>query len=399
MLKRIQIAVLVSMSIWGFGSVAYAADTCPGQNGKQYPDNLACEIVVANRGNTSNLKGLPTTVASQLGQLPLASAVSGSGLTLNKSLGVFTASQDSLGTILTQRGETMGKHALMASFTYQHFGFGSIDGIGLKSVPTVVTWGSPTPTAYTQGTSNIDLSINQYTVLAAYGLTSKVDVALILPFSNVNLRTRSSLAYYANGALSSTQNYDFPGSATGIGDVTANVKASVFKGEKLKVAVGGEVRFPSGDAANYLGTGAYGFKPYIVLSGHGRLTPNVNIGYQWNGNSILNGGNNLPSSFLYSGGADYRVTSKFTLVGEFLGQCVINGPRLSSTTVTIPGAPSTRNNSLNLYNASYAMNNLGGGFKAQPFKHLVVNASVLFKLDDAGLRSKILPLAGASYRF
>ncbi len=45
------------------------------------------------------------------------------------------------------------------------------------------------------------------------------------------------------------------------------------------------------------------------------------------------------------------------------------------------------------------MNNLGGGFKLNPFKHLFVDVSALFALDSPGLRSTVIHLVGVSYRF
>ena len=42
---------------------------------------------------------------------------------------------------------------------------------------------------------------------------------------------------------------------------------------------------------------------------------------------------------------------------------------------------------------------IGMGFKANPFKGLLISGSVLFKLDDGGLRSTVVPLGGISYRF
>jgi hypothetical protein len=409
MLKRIHVAaVLVSMSILQLASVA-TAQLCPGQDGKLAPTNLACEFFVATRATTTynqTAVAVGETIASQLGQLPLASAISGSGLTLNKSLGVFTATEDSLGAILNQRGETLGKNKRLISFTYQHFGFGAVDGIRLKNFPITQLYASSSSAAgdtYITGSSAIDLAIDQYTILLAYGLTKRVDVAVIIPLSKVTLSTRSNYSYFQAGSYLSPSTYNFPGSASGLGDVAVNLKANVYGGERFKIAVGSEFRFKTGDEGNYLGTGAYGVKPYVVFSRRGRLTPNLNIGYQWNGDSILSNNQNLPHSLLYSAGVDYRLTHKFTLVGEFVGRQVRNAPRLARTTqpviYTSPETGTTLLPSVSTYNDSYCMDNIGGGFKANPFKNFYVNASVLVKLDDAGLRSKIIPLAGASYRF
>jgi hypothetical protein len=49
--------------------------------------------------------------------------------------------------------------------------------------------------------------------------------------------------------------------------------------------------------------------------------------------------------------------------------------------------------------SSYAIDNAGGGVKIKMWRNLLITASVLFQLDDAGLRAKTVPLAGVSYRF
>lgn len=385
---------------------------CPGFNPNNNT-NLACEIATATRtsGKGSTLGSLSPTLAAQLSQLPIATAVSGSGLTFSRALGVFVASNDSLGTILTQRGDTVGKHRLFVSFNYQRFGFGSIDGIRLKNLPTVNAIAFPGfGRSFTQAETRIDLRVDQFTALATFGLTDKIDVSVIVPFSRVALSTLSAVHQYnvgVDGSLLSdfplTPSY-LPGSAKGIGDITANVKTNLYKGEQASVAVGGEIRLPTGEEENYLGTGAVGIKPYFIYSRRGRLTQNINVGYQWNGSSALftdpttGEKQRLPSSLMYSGGVDFRVVKQFTLTGEYLGQMVFDGPRLRLTNVSIPGSADPFK-TVETFTGSYLMNNLGAGFKVNPFKGLLISASALIKLDSAGLRSKVVPLLGASYRF
>lgn len=386
---------------------------CPGFNHANNT-NLACEIPTAIRSglaSQNSLSSVTPTFATQLSQLPTATVISGTGLSFSKSLGVFTASPDSLGTILTQRGETLGRHKFFLSFAYQRFRFGNIDGLNLKDIPSVLclTCG--------QGAANssvvdiiqrtrIDLSVNQFTATGSFGLAKHLDITLLVPFSQVILKTgavpgTSALAVFAQAPIS-VPGLFFAGSATGINDVSAGLKANIMDGEHTKIAVGGDVRFPTGDATNFLGTGAYGLKPYIVISRSGRITPNINLGYQWNGSSVLsvnpNTGSkqNLPSSFLYSGGVDFRALTRLTLTAEFLGQAVINGPRLAPTTAITPAGsfPSVANQV-----TTYGMNNLGVGFKFSPHQGWLITGNTLFALDEGGLRSKVVPLVGISYRF
>ena len=410
MLKGARI-ILVLIVIFGVAATLQAQ--CPGYRPPPNNTNLACEIATASRSTSSDattLSSISATLATQLSQLPIAAAAAGTGITIGAT-GLPTVSTDSLGTILTQRGRTIGRHQLLVSFNFQRFGFESVDGISLHSLPVVVQYFPPPASnnVFLQDTSNISFRVDQYTAMATFGLTRRVDVSVIVPFSKVYLATttRAVLHSFAvSGGVPSSPSSTpvvpdplyLPGTAGGIGDVRVAVKANILGAEgKTSMAVGGEVRFPSGDAVNYLGTGAYGIKPYLVISRRGRLTPNVNIGYQWNGSSVLNFNDNLPASFLYSGGVDFRVNRQFTLTGEFLGQYVIDAPRLTLQTISIPliGDRTT----VKAFKGSYAMDNAGFGFKVTPFKNLVFSASALIKLDDAGLRSKVVPLFGAAYRF
>ncbi len=409
--------ILVIISVCAIAVTAQAQ--CPGYNPNNNT-NLACETVTALRGTGADPGALAavgtvlaTAIGSQLSQLPIAAAASGSGITIGAS-GLPTVSTDSLGTILTQRGKTIGKHRFLFSFNFQRFVFYTEDGIPLKNLPVVVNFfpcaTQPCPTStnnvYLQDTSRISFRIDQFTALGTFGLTDRIDVTFILPFSKVDLNTLTNAQLHSISYTTSTASTTpivpdlyLPGSATGIGDVRANVKANVLNNErKSALAVGAEVRFPTGDERNFLGTGAYGFKPYVAYSRRGRVTPNINLAYQWNGSSILDFGRNLPASFIYSGGADLRVNNILTLNGEFLGQYILDAPRMIAYTVNIPFIGPRQ--SVIRRNESFVSQNVAFGFKLNPLKNLVFTASAMAKLDDNGLRQRtVVPLFGAAYRF
>jgi len=414
--KTRPIAWVLGLCITAAAALAQAPP-CPGFNPLNNV-NLACEIPTAVRFSTSaghTLGLLSSTLVAQLSQLPLTTAFSEAGLIGNRTGLIFTptggiaASTESLGTILTQRGETIGRHKFLVSFNFQHLGFDSVDGISLKHLNTVdqVNFSSGT-TVFRQASNRIDLTVNQFTAGGTFGITSKFDVSLLLPFAKVTLKTGSNgqeFDFNSSNTLTSnlTANNFLAGSATGIGDVAVNLKYNVVKLEHVRVALGSTVRFPTGDETNLLGTGAYGVRPYVVFSRSGRLTPNVNLGYQWNGSSplfvnpVTGRERPLPSAFLYSGGVDYKVVKRLTLVGEIIGQYVIDGPRLISTSKTIPGQGAAQ--SVDIVSTSYATDNVGVGFRANPFHALFITGDVIVPIDKGGLRTKFLPLIGIAYRF
>jgi len=385
--------------------------------------HLICFVPFATRSLGASNSPAPTfnsAFATQLSQLPLLSSGSGVVLTLDKTLGVYVA-LDNLGPILTDRAQTVGKHKLLLAFAYQRFRFNSIDGTNLNAVPLVfpAVPNQGAPTQYTVENENIDFKLDQYVGLATFGLDDKTDVSVIIPFARVSIGANSVVMLYNIGADGSAQGQAGPfnskpvsGSASGIGDMLVNLKHLFWSGEKTNFTAGLLVRFPTGDALNYLGSGAYGFNPYAILSYQARLSPHARIGYQFNTTTVLipstggTGNSSLPGGLQYNIGADYVLFRKVptTLAGDFLGNYIVNSPVLVPGTVTIPGYSEPPYNlppQKTLYpaNTSYGLNQLSIGVKVKPWKNLILYGNVLIQLNNVGLRSNPVPLAGISYTF
>ncbi len=100
------------------------------------------------------------------------------------------------------------------------------------------------------------------------------------------------------------------GSATGIGDVTIRVKGNVIQREAFRVALALDIRTPTGNARELLGSGSTGIKPFIAVSAGKRVSPHANIGYQYNGSSILAG--NLTGTTISENASGNTLNSKWT---------------------------------------------------------------------------------------
>ena len=93
------------------------------------------------------------------------------------------------------------------------------------------------------------------------------------------------------------------------------VKGSVYRTENLTVSLLTDLRLPTGNEKDFLGSGAWGVKPFAAISAKtGWVTPHFNIGYQWNGRSVLAGDPNvdrkgkLPDALTYAGGFEVAAT-------------------------------------------------------------------------------------------
>jgi hypothetical protein len=365
-----------------------------------------------------------TALASQLAAVPLPSPASGFTYTLDASLGVFKRSTQSFGPILSDRADTVGKHKLSVGFSYQHFNFDSIDGVALGSVPVVFEHqGAGTDPRFNDvvtTANSIQMKLSQFTTFLNYGLADRLDVSVAIPVVSVDL-TAGSIAtiqristannpgfhYFddGSGSFGTTKSFAKSAAKSGIGDVILRLKGTVYKEAGTGLALGGEVRLPTGDEANLLGSGATGAEGFVVFSSsHKTLSPHVKLAYQWNGNSILAGDveaktkGNLPDQVFYEIGADLGVSKNLTLAVDFLGRRVIDGERMVSETFTARAGGKTFPNVI-FEKGSFNVANGSVGFKFNPGGNLLLDVNVLFKLNDAGLRDKITPLVGFEYSF
>jgi hypothetical protein len=379
---------------------------------------------VANNGGTSSAQQLATAIdvgiATQVSQLPLASASAG---TVEVYRAGVPETFNNLGPILTDRAQTIGRHRFFLGFSASQFVFTDIDGTSLTKLP--FAWSAKASTVntntYTTENTLLHFKIDQFIGVATLGVTDRVDVSVIVPVGYVSLgaSTFDSTSYIvnSNGALIYGPYSNAPtyaaGTASGVGDITFNGKGSLWTGEHSTVAAAMNVRIPTGDDLNYLGSGAWGFNPYLVYSYLAKVSPHAKIGYQWNSHTELNpsytsangitsvsGKLGLPGGLQYDAGADWAAAKHLTLAADLLGTQFLNTPKLVPTSTTI----TTTTSSIVLPtsvtgNSSYTINNLSAGLKVNPVRELVFSGNVLLQLNNVGLRSRPTPLIGISYKF
>ncbi len=374
---------------------------------------------VANANSVA--AGFNSAIATQVSQLPLASSSSGTVVVFANGV---PQTYDNLGPILTDRAPTIGRHQVFLSFTASQFYFTDIDGINLGQVPFAYSAISNTSTVYTQEDLDIHFKINQYVAIATVGATDKLDISMILPIERVSIGTASFNAqeYIVDTATNIGQG-PFPaqpinsrGIASGIGDILFAAKYVIKSAERSTFSVGLYERTPTGDARNYLGSGAWGTNPYAVFSYVSRVSPHVRLGYQWNSETELNPnlvrpGTNLalPGGLQYDVGADWSPTKKLTVAGDLLGNQFLNAPRLTHATTKLSYTNTPANQppptatvylpTVSLYNSSYWINDLSVGAKWNPWRNVIVTGNVLFQLNNVGMRARPTPLVGLSYKF
>ncbi|MGZ4787744.1 MAG: transporter [Terriglobales bacterium] len=484
--------VLAAVLLIAVPSISWAQSLCPLNGAKS--DKLACLIpqiygayglgsgngapllVNSHQAHFENdfltsFTPINTAIGIQASQLPLASPTSGISFVYDPTLKTFSPSQEStLGPILGERAETIGRRRLYVAFSYQYFNFNSIDGQNTAGIPAVFEH-QPEPNSgfpacpdqtgfpakyagqpcfvrdFIQTTTNVNLREHQFAFYATYGLTSRLDVSVVIPILSVNLDVASNATIVSNSVAPNipifpgqvfhqfdpktvascsgkpqpclNATFQDTGSATGIGDVIFRGKYQLYKGEHLGFSIGTDVRTPTGDSTNYLGSGAWGVKPFGVISYRARVAPHLEVGYEVNGDSILAGDfvgtsantkASLPDRFVYIAGVDVGIVKRISGAFDFIGERIIGGPQLTSSTYTDLGrcvdiacssvvAGTTHPTIAVNTNTSYNESSASFGLKFRPTRNLIITGNALVRLDDSGLKSSVVPLVGISYSF
>ncbi len=410
---------------------------------------------------SNSLVPLNSAIARQAVLFPQVAPSSGITFTEDPVSKLPVPSTDSLGPIFAERADTIGKHQLFVGFDYQYLKFDSLDNFSLKSLPEVFTQPDNTfnaPPGQTCSASangintdgcayirdvvkvnnRIDLKIHQFITFIAFGLTDRIDVSLTVPITDVRLGIVSDAtivdvsgtgvhAFDTQPGCDPTQNclrqqFTKFRSASGIGDMTLRFKGTPWKGKRSAVAIGVDVRTPTGDSLNFLGAGAAGVKPFVVFSHRARFSSYLNAGFEVNGSSRIAGdistGNKerLPSQFTYAAGTDVWLNKRITAAFAFVGQEVFEARRFVRKDVTElpqctrnppdpfnPDCSSTKmgptDPNLSQTPGTFNVSNVSIGAKLRPFSNLVITANVLVKVNNGGLRADYVPLVSAAYTF
>jgi hypothetical protein len=376
-----------------------------------------------NSGFEGEFSQFGTALTGQIVSLPLPPPASGFTYRFDPGLGVFTRSTTSFGPILSERADTIGARRVAIGFVYQRLTFDSIEGIDLRAVPAVFTHDSAELRGGREDVvttlNTIDAEVTRSAAFVSYGVTNTFDVSFALPFITADVVVTSDATIRRLGtavpdihffrasddSIGNRRLFTAFGHASGSGDVTVRLKQTVAQSDTHGTALGVDLRLPTGDERNLLGTGAAGVQPFAVWSAtYGALSPHVNIGYQWNGASILGGdpgsgvSEDLPDVGVYSMGAVLAVHPRVTAAIDLLGRYVINSPRVRPEDFhgldgrsVFPNIAFTSGSFNELNGAAGLKINLGG--------RLLLNANLLVRLNSVGLRDKVSPLVGVEYAF
>ena len=339
-------------------------------------------------------------------QEPIPSASGAFRFQWDDDLDTFVRSEQSLGPLLAERAQTLGRHIATLSASYTHIDYSTLGGDSLSSL----TFTQPALSSglinrlpsldarfkddVLRTQLNLGLSYDLLFLTAAYGITDAIDVSMALSINHVHMNASAvtkiqnpdgspgDVVFLTNsmGALDAPSGHlcapgdlrcatdGFSSSATGTGDLFLRSKWHFADTDYADLAVAGVLTLPTGNADDFLGFHDPTFTPWLIASKtFDRVSPHLNIGYSFRSNQDV-------SQAEWVAGADVRAMRWLTLASDFLGFHATAGPHDDVIQSSV-------------------------GFKVNPIGQLVIGGAFQFPVNRDGLRADVIYTGQIEYTF
>jgi hypothetical protein len=381
---------------------------------------------------------LNESLVSQLSAFPVASSAGGFTYTFDPALGTFTRSSDSFGPSFTERAGTIGKGKWNFGFNYLQASYDELSELDLAGgdiefqlrhleLPPEDDHQNP----FFEGdlvNVNTLLQVDTQTTVfyANYGLGDSFDLSVAVPIVRVELDATArlsidrlttstiptihqfpeSVAGCSVSADRSTADCSDSGSASGLGDVLVRGKYRFLDFGRGGLAAAVDLRLPTGDEEDLLGSGVGQAKLSLIASGGvGRIAPHANLGY-----AVSSGDSDvvsdLPDEISYAFGLDVAAHPRVTVSGELVGRTLLDAtqPVLEQQTFNFTlqgGGTGTAQRPVVRFQEEDLDLLLGAlGLKVNPVGNLLLSATALYSLSDDGLQDDgVIAVFGAEYSF
>ncbi len=394
-------------------------------------------VPAANQANAELVPALNSLITGDISSFPLSSTSPRVGFDFSSGRPVSVT--ESLGPIMSETAEPLGKGRLVVQASYTYLDLSQFRGLPTDQMEFTFTHVSVTPgePALGENTNESDLinivmdlhtTVSIGAIIATYGVSNNLDLSVAIPVISVRINgtaaaTIDSYTFASGGAAHHyfggdslnpvlTTKVPYDQSASGIGDVALRLKYNLAQGEGMNAAALLDLRLPSGKVADFLGSGKPTYRLTGILSSRlGGMTPHLNLGYTHKVADLQS------DAIEFRAGFDSKLSSKLTFAFDVLGQIDVDPSKaihLAPGSVTIidridsvrdnpssgrlPNVQAIRN--VPLSNIPDLSNDdafsLAAGFRYSPSEAIMLFADVLVPLNTRGLRASMAPTIGFS---
>jgi hypothetical protein len=351
-------------------------------------------------GGLSNIgEAIADLVGLEVSTAPIGSSAGGFTFTFDPATRSFIRAAPSFGPMFGERAITAGEGRAGFGMNFIHTTYDAIDGISLSdgSLQTIAFHGGRSAPV---GTAQLSITTDTVVMFANLALNRWFDASVAAPFVKLRIEGTHQIAdQQASGAAT----------ASGLGDIALRGKIRLHERGQGGVALGVDMRLPTGDPAAMLGAGV----TRTLVSGIwsttvGPLAPHASFGFEyWSDpfrafdplqNAPIDAGRH---GTVYQAGVEWSATDRLTVNGELMGRTLRNGARLGYQELPM------RPNAFGLTSASVASIDpigldrvfVAGGLKWNVGGTALINANVLIPVTDAGLVDHLTPVIGLDWGF
>lgn len=392
----------------------------PGQHASHF-------IPAAADANQYLVPALNSMIASNVAAFPLSSTVA--GITFDFAGGKPVRVVESLGPIFAETAATLGPRKATVGVNATHLSLDRFRDMALdrmqytfahQDVDTSGVLGDTAPEVdLITVAPNLDVNATITAFYATYGVSRSLDIGIAVPFVWITMRgeARANVNSFTlvgpigralhsfGGSLTApelTRSIPYDVSAKGLGDIALRAKYRLPTGSATGVALLVDVRLPTGDERDYLGTGDLNARFSVISSRKvGDFTPHLNVGYDYRGANLDS------DEFEFAVGFDQKVGAGLTVAADLLGAFDLDG----SETIDLTGEPIsllfTNSETGVQFTQTFPRSNVWAadrdhslqialGGRWAPVEQLQVLGNVVVPLLNRGLTSTIAPTLGVS---
>ncbi len=319
---------------------------------------------------------------------PLASSSSGFSYRFNSELGTFERASDSFGPIIAERVQTTAPGQVSLGFTYRYANFDRLDGRELdQGFVTTANRFRDEVSPFDVETLTLRLRTHTFALVANAGLTSRIEVSGAIPFVALQMEGERTNVYRGSTFVQASGQAE----VAGLGDAIARVKVRVAGNRSGGLAVGTDVRLPTGREEDLLGAGRTGYRVLAITSAEGQQVA-------VHGNAFLARGG-LSDETGFTGALAFTPAPTVTVSSEVLVRRLSEIHSIEELTAAHPTISGVETLRLVAGTDSTTLSVVSIGFKWNASETWLLNGGVSLPIGDRGLTARWSPMIGIEYTF
>jgi hypothetical protein len=265
--------------------------------------------------------------------------------------------------------------------SYRSTNYSNIDGRSLRDGTLLSTAsilrGDTAP--FDVETVSLRIRTDTMTFTGSYGITDRLDISAGIPFIHLSLQGERVDNYRGRQLLQARGT----ASASGFGDVIVRSRYNVVKEGASGLAIGAEVRLPTGSEENLLGAGQLAFTPRVIGSAErDRVGVHGEFGFAFD---------QVANAPVYSVAVTVAPAARVTVIGELLGHRLEGLGHLVETVQPHPRLVGVDTIRLTSSGETTDRLVLAGGVKWNVASTWLMTVSVLRSLTSVGLNADWVP--------